>query len=199
VVGDILQPTHLLFILIVALLVLGPKRLPELARTLGSGLRDFRAAINGERDELRDSTGANELRDFKASITEERDQLRDLKDSFSAQRDQTDTSAQADTQIAGSDFGNGGTAGSGLGDGSTQTPAGPPVSPAEPSAAEPSPPGGGLSSEPEPAAAHPAPPPPREPDPSQPPHVDSLQTPEAAAKPDPEPAPDPVTSLQHRD
>jgi TatA/E family protein of Tat protein translocase len=47
-IGDILQPTHLLFILIVALVVLGPKRLPEVARTLGNGLRDFRSAINGE-------------------------------------------------------------------------------------------------------------------------------------------------------
>src|ERR1700761_8713531 len=47
-VGDILQPTHLLLILVVALLVLGPKRLPEVGRTLGSGLRDFRQAINGE-------------------------------------------------------------------------------------------------------------------------------------------------------
>lgn len=48
VVGDILQPTHLLFVLIVALLVLGPKRLPEVARTLGNGLRDFRSAISGD-------------------------------------------------------------------------------------------------------------------------------------------------------
>jgi TatA/E family protein of Tat protein translocase len=47
-VGDILQPTHLLFVLVVALLVLGPKRLPEVARQLGNGLRDFRAAISGE-------------------------------------------------------------------------------------------------------------------------------------------------------
>jgi TatA/E family protein of Tat protein translocase len=45
---DILQPTHLLFVLVVALLVLGPKRLPEVARSLGSGLRDFRNAISGE-------------------------------------------------------------------------------------------------------------------------------------------------------
>jgi sec-independent protein translocase protein TatA len=50
-VGDILQPTHLLFVLVVALLVLGPKRLPEVGRQLGNGLRDFRAAINGERSE----------------------------------------------------------------------------------------------------------------------------------------------------
>jgi sec-independent protein translocase protein TatA len=48
VIGDILQPTHLLFILVVALLVLGPKRLPEVARSLGRGLRDFRAAISGD-------------------------------------------------------------------------------------------------------------------------------------------------------
>lgn len=53
-VGDILQPTHLLFVLVVALLVLGPKRLPEVGRTLGAGLRDFRSAINGESTERRD-------------------------------------------------------------------------------------------------------------------------------------------------
>lgn len=52
-VTDILQPTHLLFILVVALLVLGPKRLPEVARTLGNGLRDFRSAISGEQDDER--------------------------------------------------------------------------------------------------------------------------------------------------
>jgi TatA/E family protein of Tat protein translocase len=52
VIGDILQPTHLLFILVVALLVLGPKRLPEVGRALGRGLRDFRKALNT--DELRD-------------------------------------------------------------------------------------------------------------------------------------------------
>src|SRR5471030_411277 len=53
-VGDILQPTHLLFVLVVALLVLGPKRLPEVGRTLGNGIRDFRSAINGESPERRD-------------------------------------------------------------------------------------------------------------------------------------------------
>lgn len=32
----------------VALLVLGPKRLPEVGRSLGKGLRDFRSALSGE-------------------------------------------------------------------------------------------------------------------------------------------------------
>lgn len=46
-IGDILQPTHLIFVLVVALLVLGPKRLPEVGRALGRGLRDFRNAVSG--------------------------------------------------------------------------------------------------------------------------------------------------------
>jgi sec-independent protein translocase protein TatA len=49
-IGDILQPTHLLFVLVVALLVLGPKRLPEAGRALGKGIRDFRSAIGGDED-----------------------------------------------------------------------------------------------------------------------------------------------------
>ena len=47
-VDNILQPTHLLLVLVVALLVLGPKRLPEAGRALGKGIRDFRGAISGE-------------------------------------------------------------------------------------------------------------------------------------------------------
>src|ERR1700691_4160822 len=40
------NPVHLLFIAAVALVVLGPRRLPELARSLGKGIREFREAIN---------------------------------------------------------------------------------------------------------------------------------------------------------
>ncbi len=49
-INDIFQPSHLLFVLIVALLVLGPKRLPEAGRALGNGIRSFRSAIGGEED-----------------------------------------------------------------------------------------------------------------------------------------------------
>jgi len=40
------NPVHLLFIAAVALIVLGPKRLPELARSLGKGIREFRESIS---------------------------------------------------------------------------------------------------------------------------------------------------------
>ena len=61
-IGDIFQPTHLLFVLVIALLVLGPKRLPEVGRSLGRGLRDFRHAISGEdhHDETLTQTTAEE-------------------------------------------------------------------------------------------------------------------------------------------
>jgi sec-independent protein translocase protein TatA len=47
--GDILQPTHVIFILMVALLLLGPKRLPPAGRALGQGLREFKSSVTGER------------------------------------------------------------------------------------------------------------------------------------------------------
>ncbi len=41
------NPTHILFILIVAALVLGPKRLPSVGRSLGAGIREFRDSLSG--------------------------------------------------------------------------------------------------------------------------------------------------------
>lgn len=40
------NPVHLLFIAAVALIVLGPRRLPEMARSLGKGIREFRDAMS---------------------------------------------------------------------------------------------------------------------------------------------------------
>jgi sec-independent protein translocase protein TatA len=41
------NPVHILFLAAVALVVLGPKRLPELARAAGKSMREFREALNG--------------------------------------------------------------------------------------------------------------------------------------------------------
>jgi sec-independent protein translocase protein TatA len=40
------QPTHLLVIFGIALLVFGPKKLPELGKGIGEGIRGFKAAMN---------------------------------------------------------------------------------------------------------------------------------------------------------
>jgi sec-independent protein translocase protein TatA len=39
------NPVHLIFLGAIALMVLGPKRLPELARSLGNGMREFRESM----------------------------------------------------------------------------------------------------------------------------------------------------------
>ena len=44
---ELMQPSHLIFVLVIALIVLGPKRLPEVGRSLGRGMRDFRDALSG--------------------------------------------------------------------------------------------------------------------------------------------------------
>jgi sec-independent protein translocase protein TatA len=48
---SILQPTHLLIVLIVALVFLGPKRLPDAGRALGQGLKEFKNSISGEHED----------------------------------------------------------------------------------------------------------------------------------------------------
>jgi len=48
----LLQPTHLILILAIVLIIFGPGKLPELGKTLGTGIREFReaAAHAGEPD-----------------------------------------------------------------------------------------------------------------------------------------------------
>lgn len=48
--GDLLQPWHLLVIAVVAFLLFGAKRLPELGKGLGEGLKGFREGIRGITD-----------------------------------------------------------------------------------------------------------------------------------------------------
>ena len=44
---ELFTPTHLIFLAILGLLVFGPKRLPEIGRSLGMGLREFKSTIGG--------------------------------------------------------------------------------------------------------------------------------------------------------
>jgi sec-independent protein translocase protein TatA len=41
------QPTHIVIILVIALLLFGGKRLPEVGRSLGHGMREFKDAVTG--------------------------------------------------------------------------------------------------------------------------------------------------------
>ncbi len=50
-IEDLLQPRHLLVILLVAIILFGPKKLPELGKGLAQGIRGFKDALkSGESD-----------------------------------------------------------------------------------------------------------------------------------------------------
>ena len=42
-------PLELVVILAIALIVLGPKKLPEVGRSIGNGMREFKESLSGER------------------------------------------------------------------------------------------------------------------------------------------------------
>jgi sec-independent protein translocase protein TatA len=51
--GNIGLP-EIAIVLVIALLVFGPKRLPELGQSLGRGIREFKGSISGENDKDHD-------------------------------------------------------------------------------------------------------------------------------------------------
>jgi sec-independent protein translocase protein TatA len=44
-------PLEIVVVLIIALIVFGPKKLPDLGHSLGKGIREFKGSISGENDE----------------------------------------------------------------------------------------------------------------------------------------------------
>jgi sec-independent protein translocase protein TatA len=51
-------PLELVIVFVIALIVLGPKRLPEVGRSIGSSMREFKDAISGDK---RDDDDEDEL------------------------------------------------------------------------------------------------------------------------------------------
>src|SRR5271154_4154586 len=52
------NPLHIAFVAVVALLVLGPKRFPEVARSVGNGYKEFREQLSAVTDQARDDLAA---------------------------------------------------------------------------------------------------------------------------------------------
>ena len=63
-------PLEIVLILIVALIVFGPKRLPELGRSMGKGIREFKNSVTGD-DKDDDDVRELERAKREASVREE--------------------------------------------------------------------------------------------------------------------------------
>jgi sec-independent protein translocase protein TatA len=46
--AGVLQPWHLIVILVIVLIVFGPGKLPDLGQSLGRGIREFKSSVKGE-------------------------------------------------------------------------------------------------------------------------------------------------------
>ncbi len=66
------NPIHLAFLLVILLLVFGAKRLPEMGRSLGHGLRGFKESINGESSPGAELSAATATSEPVAESTTER-------------------------------------------------------------------------------------------------------------------------------
>lgn len=53
--GELFQPMHLLLILVIALLLFGPGKLPQIAANMGKSIREFKSALSAP-DEIKVAT-----------------------------------------------------------------------------------------------------------------------------------------------
>jgi sec-independent protein translocase protein TatA len=67
------SPAHLLFVLLVVLLLFGAKRVPELGRGLGEGLREFREGMKAGSEPGEDSRQSTAARRISARPKQEED------------------------------------------------------------------------------------------------------------------------------
>jgi sec-independent protein translocase protein TatA len=48
-------PMEIMIVLVIALVVFGPKRLPELGKSVGKGIREFRGSVSGEHSDAEET------------------------------------------------------------------------------------------------------------------------------------------------
>jgi len=67
VLGDLLSPLHIALLLIVALLIFGPRRLPELGSAVGKTIKEFQRSMNEARASMQTTAAIDEGKPTAAS------------------------------------------------------------------------------------------------------------------------------------
>ena len=117
-------PTEIIVVLIIALLVFGPKRLPQMGRSLGKGVREFRKAAETAKSEL--------------GLSEVTDQINEVKGTFGDLKSSVDLKSAIEAPVAAKDAAASGAAAAGLASAGASEPEAPADTPpvdAEPEAA----------------------------------------------------------------
>lgn len=83
---------ELIVIFVVALLVFGPKRLPELGKSLGRAMHEFKRSSNEFKESLENEVGTAQIKDELLK------QQKELQESLVARQDEPSASAEAKTE-----------------------------------------------------------------------------------------------------
>ena len=67
-------PTEIIIVLVIVLLVFGPKRLPDLGRSLGKGMREFKDSVTGKDKDEQEELAAPDAAKPEAARAEASDQ-----------------------------------------------------------------------------------------------------------------------------
>jgi sec-independent protein translocase protein TatA len=91
VVFNSIGPTELIIVLVIVLLIFGPKRLPGLGRQLGSGMREFKDSISGkggrdDDDDDGDEAAATDRRKTEAALGRPEGEQAPLEDNVVSER-----------------------------------------------------------------------------------------------------------------
>jgi TatA/E family protein of Tat protein translocase len=78
-------PAELILIFVVALLVFGPKKLPEIGRSVGKALREFKRTSDEIKGRIEEEIEASELKDIRKDIRSGVDDLRSSVDQVAAE------------------------------------------------------------------------------------------------------------------
>lgn len=85
---------EMLMILAIALIVIGPKKLPDLAKSLGRALGEFKRAASDLKDSIQSETGLDDVRSSFKSVSQE------LKKSVEVDAEDSKAEAEADAEAA---------------------------------------------------------------------------------------------------
>jgi TatA/E family protein of Tat protein translocase len=93
-------PAEIIIVLVIALLVFGPSRLPQMGRSLGRGVREFKKAADTAKNELGLGEVTDSINEVKATFTEP---LKDVTGTFDDLKASVDVKSaiEAPVQVAG--------------------------------------------------------------------------------------------------
>jgi sec-independent protein translocase protein TatA len=73
--SGVISPWHIAILVLVVLVCFGPKRLPEMGRSLGKGIREFKDGIAHHHERIEEADSTPVLRALPAASARERDSI----------------------------------------------------------------------------------------------------------------------------